>query len=167
MFGDCPMTIQGDLLRQAMRRWTTGVCVVTSRAGDQQHGMTVNSFTSVSLEPPMVTVTLAHKTRTYRLVSQSGVFGVTILNQRQREIADLFSGKVPEDGGRFEKVETFVLSTGAPFLSGGLAFLDCLVRHVYAMASSTLFVGEVLAVQHADLDEPLIYHNRLYHRLAP
>lgn len=161
------MTIQGDLLRQAMWRWTSGVCIVTSRSGDRQHGMTVNSFTSVSLEPPMVTVTLAHKTRTYQLVNLSGVFGVTILSQSQREIAELFSGKAPEDEDRIGKVETFALSTGVPFLSGGLVFLDCLVRHFVPMTSSTLFIGEVDAVQYAKLDKPLVYHNRLYHRLAP
>lgn len=161
------MTINGELLRQAMRQWTSGVCVVTSQAGHLQHGMTVNSFASISLEPPMVVVSLAQKSRTYRLVAQSGVFGVTILNQSQREVAEVFAGEVSENKDRFEKLETFVLSTGAPFLSGGLAFFDCMVRHIYPMTSSTLFVGEVVAVQQADLDEPLVYHDRLYHRLLP
>ncbi len=157
----------GEGLRQAMRRWTTGITIVTSRFDDQQHGMACNSLASVSLEPPRLVVTLAHITRTYHLVARSGIFAITILSDRQQAISDLFSGKVPQVEDRFADLDTFTMVTGAPLLEGGLAFLDCRVADSFPMPSSTLFIGEVLAARTADRLDPLVYFNRDYHRLEP
>ncbi len=157
----------GEGLRQAMRRWTTGVTVVTSRFGDQQHGMACNSLASVSLEPPRIVVTLAHATRTYNLVVQSGIFGVTLLSHRQQAVSDRFSGKVLEIEDRFTGLDTFTLVTGAPLLEGGLSFLDCRVVGAFPMPLSTLFIGEVLAARATDRLDPLVYFDRSYHRLHP
>ncbi len=155
----------GEQLRLSMRHWPTGVTVVTSQLGEQRHGMTVNSFTSVSLEPPVVSVTLANDTRTYRLLRQSGILAITILNEDQAEISDRFAGRIPEDGDRFVGLETFPLETGAPLLSGGLAFIDCRVRSTHPLALSTLFLLDVVAAQPSALTRPLIYYNRGYHQL--
>jgi flavin reductase (DIM6/NTAB) family NADH-FMN oxidoreductase RutF len=157
-----------DLLRQAMRQWTTGVSVVTSRFQDQRHGMTVNSFTSISLEPPRVVVTLANRTRTCSLVRQSGVFGVSILRASQQEISDRFAGHIPEDGDRFHGLEIFASPDGLPLLADCLAGLTCQVVHTYEMPDSTLFVGEVTQVFiNENEGEPLLYHNRSYRRMLP
>ncbi len=157
--------VPAESLRQAMRQWTTGVTVVTSRFGGLRHGMTVNSFTSLSLDPPLVSVTLALETRTQRLVEQSGIFGVTILKEDQAEISDRFAGRIPEGNDRFAGFEVFELVSGVPFIQGGLAFLDCKVIHAYAMRSSKQYIGEVVAVQIARDGHPLVYHKRVYHRL--
>lgn len=154
-----------EYLRHAMRQWTTGVTVVTTRIGDKRHGMTVNSFTSLSLEPPLVTVTLATGTRTQLMVEQSGLFGVTILNENQVEISDRFAGRIPDGADRFADLETFQLSSGVPFIQGGLAFLDCKVIFSYSMQSSKMYIGQVTALQPGKEGLPLVYHNRLYHRL--
>lgn len=157
----------GELLRRSMRHWASGVAVVTSLAGGVRHGMTVNSLTSVSIDPPLVTVTMAHNTRTLALVRESGVFAVTMLALEQQEIAELFAGRIPEEGDRLTGLPVFEMVTGAPLLSGGLAFLDCRVVHQYAMPTSTLFVAEVLAAESVDADRaPLLYHNRKFMRLA-
>jgi len=89
------MQVTAEMVRHAMRHWTTGVAVVTARLDDQIHGMTVNSFTSISLEPPLVSATLAAGTRTQSLVEQTGVFGVTILSEGQADISDRFAGRMP------------------------------------------------------------------------
>jgi len=154
-----------ELLRLAMRQWTTGVTVVTSRVGDLIHGMTVNSFTSVSIEPPLITVTLANQARTYSLVVESGFFAVTILSAAQVEISDRFAGRTVLDDERFVGVPVFPLVTGCPLIAGGLAFLDCRVATAHPLGESTLFIGEVLAAQITPDGEPLVYHNRDYHRL--
>lgn len=158
--------ISSEYLRHAMRQWTTGVAIVTSLLGDQRRGMTVNSFTSLSLEPPLVTVTLAINTRTQMMVEQSGVFGVTILNENQAEISDRFAGRIPEGSDRFAGLETFQLTSGASFIQGGLAYIDCKVVFSHAMQSSKMYIGEVLVVQSGKEGQPLVYHNRLYHRLG-
>lgn len=160
------MQVTAEMLRHAMRQWTTGVSVVTSRFESQQHGMTVNSFTSVSLEPALVAVTLAVGTRTQNLVEKSGVFGVTILSEGQAELSDHFAGRTPGDVDRFAELETFELASGVPLLREGLVSLDCKVVHVYPTENSVLYVGEVLAIKHTAEGRPLVYHNRLYHRLG-
>ncbi len=160
------MSQAGENLRQSMRHWPTGVTVVTSQFGDIRHGMTVNSFTSVSLEPPVVSVTLANATRTYQLVCQSGVMAITILNEDQGEISDRFAGRIPEDGDRFADLETFSLVTGAPLLVGGLSFLDCRVRAQLPLELSTLFLLDVIAAQPSEQNRPLVYFNRGYHLLT-
>jgi flavin reductase (DIM6/NTAB) family NADH-FMN oxidoreductase RutF len=160
------MNVTGEMLRHVMRHWTSGVVVVTSRFEDQRFGMTVNSFTSMSLEPPLVVVTLANSTHTRSLVEQSGVFGVTILHEGQAEISDRFAGRTPAANDRFAGLETFELVSGSPLLSSGLASLDCQVIHRYSSESSTLYVGLVNAVKHTREGSPLVYHNRLYHQLG-
>jgi flavin reductase (DIM6/NTAB) family NADH-FMN oxidoreductase RutF len=156
----------GEQLRQSMRRWAAGVAVVCSFDGENRHGMTVNSFTSISLDPPHVCVTMANWTRTFRLVMQSGVFSVTILNDRQQDLADRFAGRTRDSEDRFASVETFSLVTGAPLIAGGLAHIDCRIVHTFSMKSSTLMVGEVLAAQSAPETNPLLYFNRSFHRLS-
>lgn len=160
------MQVTAEVLRHVMRNWTTGVVVVTSRFDGQQHGMTVNSFTSVSLDPPLVCVTLAVDTRTRNLVERSGVFGVTILSEGQADLSDRFAGRLPDVDDRFSGQETFELVSGVPLLRDGLVSLDCRVVHRYPTDHSVLYVGEVVAVEHTSEGGPLVYYNRLYHKLC-
>lgn len=158
--------LPGELLRRAMRRWVTGVSIVTAREGDRRHGMTVNSFTSVSLEPPLVTVTLANDTRTHALVHATGCFGVTILAADQGHLSDIFAGKIPDGGDRFAGVEVFEIECGIPLVAGGLAALVCRVESEHPLPHSTLFIARVIAAWRREDGEPLVYLNRGYHRLA-
>jgi flavin reductase (DIM6/NTAB) family NADH-FMN oxidoreductase RutF len=160
------MTIDGELLRHLMRHWTTGVTIVTSIHNGKYHGMTVNSFTSLSINPALVAVTLANTTRTHRLVNASGVFGITILSIDQQDLADRFAGKTPEEEDRFYMVDFFTMLTGSPLVIGGLAHLDCHVTQTISLPESSVFIGEVLAGQRIEDDRPLVYFNRSYHRLV-
>src|SRR5512145_733943 len=119
------MPVESDLLRQAMRFWATGVTIVTAAHEGIQHGMTVSSFTSVSLTPPQVLVSLAMNARTHDLITRSRHFGLTILDVSQQEVCDRFAGRVPDDMDRLNGLETFTLVSGAPLLKQGLAHLDC------------------------------------------
>jgi flavin reductase (DIM6/NTAB) family NADH-FMN oxidoreductase RutF len=159
-------SIDPQIMRNAMCHWATGVTVVSSIYKGVQHGMTVSSFTSVELEPPLLMVSLSRETRTHGLVENSGVFGVTILREDQQAISDRFAGRVADGADRFTGLQTIVLSTGAPFLAGGLAFFDCKVVATYLVGGHTLFVGEVIAIQTVQDGAPLIYYNRGYHHLA-
>jgi flavin reductase (DIM6/NTAB) family NADH-FMN oxidoreductase RutF len=151
----------GESLRRSMRRWASGVAVATSLVDHFAHGMTVNSFVSVSVDPPLVTVTMAHNTRTYVMVQESGIYAVTILSRQQQYLAELFAGRVPDEGDRMQGLEVFSLVTGAPLLVGGSAFIDCRVIHSYAMPLSTLFVAEVVSAHVSPVElAPLIYYNR-------
>ena len=157
--------VHADALRQVMRRWTTGVAIVASQHQGVRQGMTVNSFTSISLRPPVVIVTLEQTTRTHALVTASGVFGVTILSSSQQSLADCFSGQDCDQEDRFAGLETHTLVSGSPLIAGGLAFLDCRVLARYTTENSTLFIAKVVAAQAGEPHPPLIYLNRQYRQL--
>ena len=157
------MSINKDELRQVMRSWTSGVTVVTARHGERKHGMTVNSFTSIELEPPRVIVSLESSCLTHELASQSGHFGITILSAEQKEVSNRFAGRVPEmDENRFEGLAIETLKSGVPFICGGLAFLDCAIVHSYDSGSNTLLIGDVIAASSSAEGNPLVYFDRDY-----
>jgi flavin reductase (DIM6/NTAB) family NADH-FMN oxidoreductase RutF len=157
----------GEELRAAMRRWVTGVSIVTSSHEGSRHGMTVNSFVSISLDPPMVTVTLNKDTRTHALVERSGRYGVTILSSEQQHLAEIFAGRVAENADRFAGVETFTLGgSSLPLLVGGLAWLDCTVVQTIDLAHATLFIGRVDDARVAEGGDALVYFNRAFHQIG-
>lgn len=161
------MTLDPEQLRRAMRAWTTGVAVVTALHDGKRYGMTVNSFTSISLEPPLVSVALRQLTHTHELVVKSNEFSVTILSSDQKEISNRFAGKLPNIGDRFDGLQTETLSIGAPLIKGGMAYFNCRVMQSMPIGENTLFVAEVIAARGEGEGEPLVYHNRVYWKLIP
>jgi flavin reductase (DIM6/NTAB) family NADH-FMN oxidoreductase RutF len=160
------MTLDAEQLRAAMRAWTSGVTVVTAAYGGEQHGMTVNSFTSISLDPPLIIISLQTASHTHALVSRAGIFAVTILSADQQAVSERFAGRVPEGNeSRLEDVATETLVSGAPFIKGGLAYLDCRVIQSIPSGTNTLFIAEVVAARGYDHDRVLIYHDRQYRKL--
>ena len=155
-------------LRDGMRRWATGVAVVTSRFGKSDHGMTVNSFISVSLEPPTILVSLDRDSRTCAMILKSGIFGVTVLAADQQHISERFAGRTEEDQNRFDGIAIQRLISGAPIITGGLAYLDCRVSVVHQVATHMLVLGLVQHVQLAlgENIEPLLYYSQAYRQIA-
>jgi flavin reductase (DIM6/NTAB) family NADH-FMN oxidoreductase RutF len=160
------IVLDPDQLRQSMRAWTSGVTIVTASHAGEQHGMTVSSFTSVALEPPLIIISLQTASRTQEIVSQANAFAVTILAEDQQEISDRFAGRIADAEDRLADVETEVLVTGAPFIKGGLAYLDCNVMQSISMGTNTLFLAEVVAVRGNGEGRPLVYHDRKYRKLV-
>ncbi|MEP7359927.1 MAG: flavin reductase family protein [Anaerolineales bacterium] len=178
------MSVDPEMLRAVMRHWPTGVAVLTSRYGEHAHGMTVNSFTSVSLEPPLVLACVEQVVRTHALIEQSGIFAISFLREGQSWISDRFAGRDTENADRFEGLATYVAATSAPILADNLGHLDCRVTAAHPAGNHTIYVAEVVdaalgAVQaggrpiHGDNGAdaasdgvlPLLYFNRGYHRL--
>ena len=160
------MTLDSETLRRAMRAWTTGVAIVTSLHEGEQYGMTINSFNSVSLEPPVISVTLRRLTHTHDLVVKSGMFAVTVLTSAQKHLSDLFAGKIPNVTNRFDGLKTQKLLIDAPILENGMAYFNCRVMNAIPIGENTLFVAEVIAARGEGEGEPLVYHNREYWKLA-
>ncbi len=154
-------------LKQAMRSWITGVAIVTGYHEGKIHGMTANSFNSLALSPPTILIALRQQSRTCHLIREGGVFGISILNTHQVEIAKRFAGQVDRDRPRFENIETFSLVTGAPLIKGSLAFLDCIVTDSKEIGETSVFFGEVLAVKtNGEKPDPLLYLNREWRKLS-
>ena len=118
------MAVGEDLFKQCLRRWASGVTIVTSRLGDEIHGMTVSAFSSVSAEPPLVLVCANKKSKTHAMISSSEIFNVHVLASNQGELSNRFASQSLE-GSRFESVEWRDGKLGAPILAGALASLEC------------------------------------------
>lgn len=168
------MSVSPENLRSTMRAWATGVTIVAAQHEGILHGMTVSSFTSVSLVPPLVLVSLEMGTRTHKLVEKAGIFGVTILDVAQQEVSNCFANPNTDLGDRFAGREVFTLETGAPFIVGGIAFFDCRVVNKLPAGNHVILIAEVVATKIRGVEEstggpvegePLIYFNRRYHRL--
>jgi flavin reductase (DIM6/NTAB) family NADH-FMN oxidoreductase RutF len=139
--------------RDVVGAFATGVTVVTSRFGDSMAGMTLNSFTSVSLDPLMVLVSLAHGTRTLDRVRQSQKYAVNILARRQRDVALAFA----KPGAPFAAEHTVVDPAGYVVVRHSLAILRCEVAHTFTAGDHDLVVGEVVDFEGSG-GEPLIFH---------
>lgn len=159
------ITSDPESFRRAMRAWTTGVAVLMSAHEGEMYGMTVNSFASLSLDPPMATVALRNDSRLFSLVTRSGAFSATILSADQRELAENFAGKL-HGGERMAGIATRTLASGAPALADGLAWLDCRVVHTWTAGENTLFIAEVTEARVRSTENPLVYHDRRYCQLA-
>lgn len=171
------MTIDGEILRQIMRGWVAGVTVVTSVGAQpdsngalERAGMTVSSFTSVSVNPATVLVCLNKETQTHDLAVASKVLGITILAQEQERVSAVFAGMIPElrdHGARLSSVDTFTLTSQAPLIVGGMGWLDCQATQMHDAGTHTIFVAEVIDQRISDrAPEPLVYYNRAYRKLV-
>jgi len=159
-------TLNPDDMRSVMRAWTAGVAVATASYEGVTHGATVNSFTSISLYPAFISISLQKSTRLHDLTFKARAFALTILTENQADISDLFAGRRPEITDRCANLPVERLLTGAPLLVGGLAWLDCRVVQTFDAGTNTLFIAEVLAAR-AFEGKPLAYHNREYWKLQP
>lgn len=155
-----PSSVDASAFRTAMRHYPTGVTVVTSVREGEPRGMTLNAFSSVSADPPMLLICVNREARSYLYISTSRIFCVNMLSAQQRELADRFSGKIREH--QFEGVPFDVDATGAPVLIGAIAHFDCQVAEEHHVGSHSIFIGRVVGCN-ARAGVPLGYFNGGYH----
>lgn len=157
--------ISSEEFRLALRHFPAGVTIVTIRAGERVHGLTVSAFASVSADPPMIMVIIENRHHAYTLLEETdAVFAVNILGEDQSELSNRFAWTKDED--RFAMGNWSQAETGAPILVDALAWLDCRIHARYPAGSHTIYVGTVEA-SNVPLAEapPLIYWNRGYRKL--
>lgn len=159
------MAVDGEAFRAVMGQWPSGVTVVTTEHAGERHGMTASSFSSVSLDPPLVSVCIAKHLHTHELIASSGVFGVNILSKDQIDHGKRFAGMLG-DIDRFEGVDIVTAETGAPLLGDAVGWLDCKVWQAYDGGDHTIFVGEVKAADTPNAAAPLLYHSRAWGQFA-
>jgi flavin reductase len=153
--------------RQAMSSFATGVTVVTVACPDgRMHGLTVNSFTSVSLDPMLVLVCLDQASRGAGLIERAGAFVVNVLSAGQQDVSSWFAnrhrpvGSTMFDGVPFERGVT-----GCPVLVDAAASFDCRLRQSHRAGDHLIVLGEVVALEHRPELEPLIFHAGTYKSL--
>jgi flavin reductase (DIM6/NTAB) family NADH-FMN oxidoreductase RutF len=157
------MPIDTESFRDVLRSWASGVTVVTTRAGDKMHGMTVSAFSSVSLDPPLVLVCANQSSTTHGVIEEGGLFTVNILAAHQADISNVFASSENEDS-RLESVSWSEGETGTPLIDEALACLECRVTSAHQEGSHTIYVGQVAAVHTTDA-EPLLYYQGGYRAL--
>src|SRR5215471_2265761 len=140
------MAIEKDFFRQVMGRFATGVTVVTTRSEKGLSGLTVNSFCSVSLDPPLVLICVDLTSHTLPYIRESGIFAVNILTDQQEHLSRCFATSSPERYEDFCHAGYHVAATGSPVLDGVLAFIDTRVVGEYPGGDHVIFVGQVVAM---------------------
>ena len=153
-----------------MRHWASGVGIATTEFESVKAGLTVSSFTSVSIDPPVVLISVNKESHAHDPILKAGIFGVTLLAEEQQQLSDRFAGRVYADRDRFEGVDTFTLKTGSPLISGGLAAFDCEISETVDTGTTTVIFGRVVAASSLALPEdeerPLLYYYQNYRKLA-
>jgi flavin reductase (DIM6/NTAB) family NADH-FMN oxidoreductase RutF len=162
------LDIEGDDPRIALRRtlglFATGVTIITTRVGEQVHGMTANAFMSVSLEPPLVLISVDRRTKMCGLLHEGSTYGVSVLCESQSALSDRFAGRAgSEDADGSEP--RFELIHDTPLVGGALAGFVSKVVRSYWGGDHSLFLGRV---EYARTGEgaPLLFHGGRYERLG-
>jgi flavin reductase (DIM6/NTAB) family NADH-FMN oxidoreductase RutF len=149
-----------DSYRAAMRRFPTGVTIVTTVFEGQAYGFTANAFTSVSADPPMVLICVNREASAHPMISQSEIFCVNILAQNQVDVAKRFADRATR-GNRFEGIATHTATTGSPVIDGALAYVDCTLAEEHTAGTHTVFIGAVVD-SGSVAGKPLGYFNADY-----
>jgi 3-hydroxy-9,10-secoandrosta-1,3,5(10)-triene-9,17-dione monooxygenase reductase component len=140
--------------RDILGRFTTGVVLVTARTGSGPAGMTVNSFTSVSLEPPLIALCAALTSTTWPLIRAVGGFGITILGAQHEELCRTFSRRGAD---RFTGRDWACTRAGHPIPADGLGWLDCRIARVHPAGDHELVIAETLAGAVTGEGNPLVF----------
>lgn len=153
--------------KAVMRRWASGVTLITMTSDEGPHGMTASAFTSVSIDPPLILIVVDKRWRSHDLIEAAGSFCVNILSEKQVRWSDRFAGRHGDMPDRFFDVPTITAATGAPCLTEAQGFLDCEIVSKHDAGDHTIFMGGVLACAISDDDAaPLAYHNGHYRALG-
>lgn len=151
--------VDAGLLKQVMRRYATGVMVLTVRVGTEHHAVTVNSVTSVSLEPVLLLVCLEKNARSHELVHRAQAFGLNILSEDQEELGKKFAYDREARQHPEQHAQTLPGQSGALVFAGSLGWFECRVVAEYPGGDHTIFLAEVT---HAEVGEaearPLLYY---------
>jgi flavin reductase (DIM6/NTAB) family NADH-FMN oxidoreductase RutF len=160
-------TLSPQLFRKVVGHFVTGITVITvERSPGQVHGMTANSFTSVSLDPLLILISVDHNARLLSFLEVQGRFGVNILRDTQQTFSEHFAKPLQDyDANESLGIHFRWTETGIPLLQDVLAHLACNVVAKHPAGDHTLFVAEVESMDVGE-GEPLLYYTGKYRRIA-
>ncbi len=151
--------------RDVLGHFATGVVVVAASGPNGPAGMSANSFTSVSLDPPLVAFCADHTSTTWPRLRTAGAFAISILRSDQEELGRVFARRGVD---RFDGVSWHLSPQGHPVLDGALAWLDCRIETVHPAGDHELTLARVVDLS-SDLDEaaaPLLFFRGRYAQLT-
>ncbi len=151
------------MFRYVLGHFASGVTVVTLQYEGQLHGLTVSSFCSLSLEPPLVLICIDRRFQSHDLIQQAGMFAVNILAEDGEWMSRHFASRATD---KFAVVPYHIGQTGVPLLNSALATIECRLFDTFPGGDHSIFVGEVMAATARDNAQPLLYYRGGYHSLA-
>lgn len=156
-----------DDFKGALGSWASGVSVVTTRHEHKVYGLTVSSFSSLSVDPLLVVVCLANSNEIAQMVQDAGHFAVNILSTEQEAVSRVFAvaGRHASDT-LGDEIATHELVTGSPLLDGAIAHLDCELTAAIPGGDHTIAIGAVVGASFRDDLTPLLYFRRRYYSLT-
>jgi len=157
------MVVSGDEIRRVMGRFATGVTVVTILDDDGvPQGFTVNSLTSVSLDPPLALVCVDLSAKVFPCFRRDRVFAVNILSEAQEEVSRRFASKIDD---KFQGISCRPGRAGPPLIDGCIGYMECRIVHDYPGGDHTIFVGQVETTETAQDGKPLLFYGGKYAKL--
>ena len=157
------MSIDPQILRQTLGQFVTGVTVIATEVEGTVHAMTANSFTSLSLDPPLVLFCLGKNTKAGQLIHEATGFCVNILQQNQRDLSTYFAGAWKANS---PPAFTFTTWHGTPRLDGSAAALGCEIHAIHEGGDHWIVVGRVVHTHRDGGAEPLVFYGGRYTTLA-
>lgn len=161
-------SVGGEALRGVMRHFPSGVTVVTSGGGEGAEGMTASAVLSVSLDPPLMLVSVQRDARLAPKIREEGKYAINLLADDQEGLSRLFAS--PERSSGLAAVHSLgggTGETGAPLAAGALAAIECELEAVYPGGDHDLFLGRVVSVWPGETSKgPLVYHEGSYPKLV-
>ena len=150
-------------LREALGNFVTGVTVITTRHADELHGLTANSFSSVSLDPPLVLFSLSRTADCFDAFEQSDFFAINVLRSDQEELSSRFATK---DIDKWSGVDRRPGRGGCPLLDGAIATFECRIAARHEGGDHVIYVGEVVEFAQYPEGEPLAFFRGRYTGVA-
>ncbi|HYC93100.1 MAG TPA: flavin reductase family protein [Thermoanaerobaculia bacterium] len=157
------MPIDEALFKLAMSHFASGVTVVTTEHDGTPYGMTVASFASLSLHPPLVLICIEKSVKTHDALAAAGKFGVSILAHEQAEVSGRFASKKIDD--KFAGIDWSRGELGIPLIDHSICALECRLHSALPGGDHTIFVGEVVSARTSE-GPPLVYFRSGYRELA-
>lgn len=154
--------VDQDEFRQALGHFASGVTVITTQHENRPHGTTVSAFSSLSLNPPLVLVSIDTNATIHDLLIASEVFAVNILAEHAETLSRHFARRIPD---KFAGISYTPGKLNVPLLEDAVASLECRLVARYPGGDHSIFVGEVLATRTYPQHQPLLYFRSQYERL--
>lgn len=158
------VTIDPQSFRKVLGAYPTGVCVISAIVDGMKFGLAVGSFTSISLDPPLVGFFPGKSSNSWKRIEKAGRFCVSVLGADQRDICQRFASKAED---KFADLAHGTSPAGLPIIDGAMAWIDCRLETVYDIGDHYLVVGAVDHLHCTDAGTPLIFLRGGYHASAP
>jgi len=157
------MTPDEASFRTVLGHFATGVTIITAMDGDEPIGVSANSFTSVSLDPPLVLFCAAKASTTWPRIEAAGKFTVNILNEHQEDVCRVFATKGAD---RFSRIGWRTSANGQPILHDSLAYIDCEMQEQHDAGDHIIVVGRVQELGVLSEEGPLLFYRGGYGKFA-